>query len=175
MIWVNIRFLQYQVSSVKKVSCREDGGGGGGVFSQKRLMSGGDRIAQRGLQPKSAHTQGVGWGMGQAGLEVPIMHCCLHVISLLTCYQKEELAVCTAYIAMLQGILGNYPSPQPPHPPTPTPTLPPSDIGTTAVCGKQSRFVLPSSLYGFFSYLQKFRIPDSGSSSHFHPLYKTDV
>ena len=110
-----------------------------------------------GTQPKSAHAwQGEGgysakkWEKtpskkvlmprGEGG-GVPIMHCCLHVISLLSCCHKKELLACTClYIVKLQGILGNYPTP------LGMSTLSPLDVGTTAVRSKQSRFELPSCL-----------------------------
>ena len=61
-------------------------GGGVGRYLAKKCSC----PERRGIQPKSAQARG-----GGGGLEVPIMHCCLHVISPLTCCKKEELEACT--------------------------------------------------------------------------------
>ena len=81
----------------------QGGGCGGGVFSQKVLMPGGRSVAGGIFSQKVPKPGGRGGVFSQkvltpgglGGLEVPIMHCSLHVISLLTCCQKEELEVCT--------------------------------------------------------------------------------
>ena len=56
---------------------------GKGIFSRKVLGGGGGGV----LESKNAHP---GRG-GVMSIEVPITYCCLHVISLRTCSQKEEL------------------------------------------------------------------------------------
>ena len=66
---------------------------------------------KRRTQPKNANAER---GGTQPKSAVPIMHWCLHVISLLMCCQKEELEAAPAYILMLQAIMGNYPPPPPP-------------------------------------------------------------
>ena len=91
-----------------------------------------------GTQPKSAHAQR---GLGTHD-KVHIMHCSLHVISLITCCQKEELEACT----YLYSQAARHPGKVLPAPPGMS-TLSPSDIGTTAVCGKKSRFELHCILF----------------------------
>ena len=147
-----------------------------GVLSQKVLMPGRGVLSQKVLMPGGGGVRGT--------LEVNIIHDCLHVISLLTCCQQSEPA-CTCLYSHAVRHSGKLP----PSPPgmrtfcgrTPPPSsghedfmaedtssprprgwalCPPSDIGTTYVCGKQSgttyvcgkqsRFEVPSCLDLFF-------------------------
>ena len=96
-------------------------GQGQGVFSWKVLMTRGPGWAVGCLQPKNAHAcgGGVGWGRVGGDLDVPTKHCCLHVISLLTCCQKEELETCTCLYSHAARHSGKLPPP-PPHTHLPT-------------------------------------------------------
>ena len=95
--------------------------------------------------------EGVGdgefWGAGSSAW-LTIMHCSLPVISLLTCCQKETLEACICLYSQAARHSGILAPPSFGH--EHFLAYSKSDIGTTAVRGKQSRFELPLCLKCFW-------------------------